>query len=120
MINTIHLKETLGQELSFDEFNLIITAMKLTNDLRWERIVKYTHVIRDKESGTMQEKVRTQLFFDDLIAIYKMDTRLRYDEDLLEKSLNQMEDFTKDMQMRDEEFYQGLNSKHKRHLRQSK
>ena len=111
MISSVYNKEKLSQEMSFDEFNLIVTAIKLTEDNRWERLVKFTHVIRDNKSGKMLEKVRTQLFLDDLIALNKMETRLRYDKALLEKSLDMMEDFTSEMLKRDTAFYKKLRAK---------
>jgi hypothetical protein len=111
MISPAYNKEKLCQEMSFDEFNLIVTAIKLTEDGRWKRLIKFTHVIRDKETGKMIDKVRTQLFLDDLIALNKMETRLRYDKALLDKSLDMMEDFTADMLKRDTAFYNTLKAK---------
>lgn len=111
MKNTVYSKETFGQEISFDEFNLIITALKITGSERWQRIIRFSHVMRDKATGKMLETVKTQLFFDDLMAIRDMDLKLRYDEQLLEKSLDAMEDFTTDMLERDKAFYRGISKK---------
>jgi hypothetical protein len=51
------------------------------------------------------------LYFDDFIAIHDMDLKLRYDQELLDKSIDQMEDFTSSMLKRDIEFYKGINKK---------
>ncbi len=111
MVNTIYTKEKFRQDMTFDEFNCIVTALKLTGSDRWERIINYSYVVRDKDTGKMLEMVRTMLFFDDFLAIHDMDLRLRYDEKLLEKSIEQMEDFTGSMLKRDLEFYKGINKK---------
>ncbi len=108
MENTIVTKEKFRQDMTFDEFNVIVTALKLTGSKRWERIVNYSHVVRDKETGNMLEMIRTMLYFDDFIAIHDMDLRLRYDPELLDKSIEQMEDFTSSMLRRDIEFYKEL------------
>lgn len=111
MENTIYTKEKFRQDMTFDEFNVIVTALKLTGSKRWERIVNYSHVVRDKETGNMLEMVRTMLYFDDFIAIHDMDLRLRYDSDLLDKCIDQMEDFTSSMLKRDTAFYKELGKK---------
>ena len=111
MVNTIYTKEKFRQDMDFDEFNVIVTALKMTGSNRWERIVNYSHVIRDKETGKMLNMVRTMLYFDDFIAIHDMDLRLRYDREFLDKSIDQMEDFTSSMLKRDIEFYEGINKK---------
>ena len=111
MENTIYTKEKFRQDMTFDEFNVIVTALKLTGSKRWERIVNYSHVVRDKETGNMLEIVRTMLYFDDFIAIHDMDLRLRYDTELLDKCIDQMEDFTSSMLIRDTAFYKELGKK---------
>ncbi len=111
MVNTIYTKEKFRQDMDFDEFNVIVTALKMTGSDRWERIINYSHVIRDKETGEMLNMVRTMLYFDDFIAIHDMDLKLRYDQELLDKSIDQMEDFTSSMLKRDIEFYKGINKK---------
>jgi hypothetical protein len=109
MVNTIFSKEKFRQDIGFDEFNILVTALKRTGSDRWQRIINFSHVIRDKETGKMLEMVRTMLYFDDFLALHDMDLRLRYDHELLDECLDNMEDYTTEMLKRDTEFYRNLN-----------
>ena len=111
MISTIHTNEKFKQELCFDEFNLIVTAIKLSNNNRYKRIIRFSHVVRDKETKKMTDTIRTCLFFDDYMAIRDMYIRLLYDEPWLNYCLDKMEPFTDQMLERDTKFYEELDLK---------
>lgn len=111
MKSYVKTKEKFKEEMSFDEFNFVVSGLKYVGNDRWRRIVDFTHVIKKPHEKELTDRVRTCIFFDDYMALRDMDTRLRYDKTLFNAVLDNVEEFTDEMLIRDKEFYENLENR---------
>lgn len=92
----------------FDVFNLLITALRFSGYEKYQTIVDFSHVVKDKDSDKMTEIIETNVFLEEFITLKKMETRLRYDHEFLDTCLENMEDYTSRMLERDTRFWDGV------------